>query len=206
MALSKIDVCNHALLKVGADLIASLDTSSATDEGVIRSATLCNVFYDQALEETLRLYPWNCCTKRATPTKLATAPAFGYDNAFQIPNDCMRIINIFDNVNQYDGEMRWTIEGDHILCDYSTIYLKYIAKPTSVGILDPLAMQAFICVLASKLCSPLQLDSDWAMRITNELYQIVLPQARSIDTIENKELMLEESYWITGRNFDRPTI
>lgn len=206
MSLTKIDVCNHALLKVGADSIASLDTSAATDEGVIRSARLCNILYDQALEETMRLYPWNCCTRRATPVKLAEVPAFGYEFYFQLPNDCMRVINVFDNINEYDDQIQWVLEGRKLLCNYDTIYLKYVAKPTNVGDLDALATQALICILAKKLCTPLQLDDDWETRITNEIYQIVLPQARSIDTFENKELLLEESSWVLARNVETPFI
>ena len=57
MALGKIEICNHALLKVGADTIASLDVSQATDDGVIFSAKLCNILFDQALVETICAVP-----------------------------------------------------------------------------------------------------------------------------------------------------
>jgi len=204
MALSKIDVCNQALLKVGADTIASLDTSSDLDEGTIREANLCNIFFDQALEETMRIYPWNCCTARTLPVKLAEVPAFGYEFAFQLPNDCMRVINVFDSSDQDLNGVRWVIEGDKVLCDYEIIYLKYVQKPTNVGILDPLAVRALICNLALKLAIPLQLADDQAARILAELEQVVLPSARSVDTFENKELLTEESTWITSRYQDRP--
>ena len=204
MALSKIDVCNQALLKVGADTIASLDTSSDLDEGTIVEANLCNIFFDQALEETMRIYPWNCCTARTIPVKLAQDPAFGYESAFQLPNDCMRVINVFDSSDQDTNGVRWVVEGDKVLCDYDVIYLKYVQKPTSVGILDPLAVRALICNLALKLAIPLQLSDTQAARILAELEQVVLPSARSIDTFENKELLTEESTWITGRYQDRP--
>jgi len=204
MALSKIDVCNQALLKVGADTIASLDTSSDLDEGTIVEANLCNIFFDQALEETMRVYPWNCCTARTQPVKLAEVPAFGYEFAFQLPNDCMRVINVFDNADQNPNGVRWVVEGGKILCDYDVIYLKYVQSPTNVGVLDPLAVRALICNLALKLAIPLQLSDDQAARILQELEQVVLPMARSIDTFENKELLTEESTWITGRYNDRP--
>jgi hypothetical protein len=204
VALSKIDVCNQALLKVGADTIASLDTSSDLDEGTIVEANLCNIFFDQALEETMRVYPWNCCTARTVPVKLAEAPAFGYEVAFQLPNDCMRVINVFDSSDQDKNGIRWVIEGDRILCDYDVVYLKYVQKPTNVGVLDPLAIRALICNLALKLAIPLQLDDKQAARILAELEQVVLPMARSIDTFENKELLREESSWITSRYTDRP--
>ena len=199
MALTKIDVCNHALLKVGADAIASLDTTASSEEGVVESAKLCKIFYDQALEETLRIYPWNCCTKRAVPSRLVETPAFGYNYYYQLPNDFVRLVNMFDNTNEYVDEVRWVIEGDKLLCDYDTVYIKYIAKPTNVGVLDALATRALICTLAMKLADPLQLDDKKFQAILRELETIVLPSARSIDTFENKELLLEESNWILGR-------
>jgi hypothetical protein len=205
MALTKIDVCNQALLKVGGDAIASLDTSASSDDGTIQQARLCNIFYDQALEETMRVYPWNCCTARTIPVKLSETPAFGYENAFQLPNDCMRVINVFDDPNQNLTGISWVVEGNQILCDYDVIYLKYVKKPTDVGTLDSLAVRALICNLALKLAIPLQLDDDQAGKILRELEQVVLPSARSIDTFENKELLLEESNWVVSRNIDTPS-
>jgi len=206
MALAKIDICNQALLKVGQREVNSLDTSSGTNEEQIRGAKLCNIFYDQAFDEVLRMYPWNCCVKRATPGRSTDTPAFGYDYSFHLPSDCVRIINIFDSVEEYDDGMQWVIEGRNILCDYGTIYLKYVAKPSNVNALDSLCRQALICNLAFKLCTPLQLDDDWSGRLVNELHQVILPMARSVDTIENKELLLEESSWILGRDIDTPSL
>lgn len=203
---SKIDICNQALLKVGADLIASLDTAGETDTGVIRSAKLCKALYDQALEEVLRMYTWNCCVARAIPSRLQDAPSFGYDYAFQLPNDCLRVVAVYEDEGMYDDGLQWVVEQGQILCDYEAIYLKYVRKPDNVNILDSLCTQAVICNLALKLCVALQLDDDWATRISNELHGIVMPQARSIDTFENKELMLEESDWILSRNYDTPII
>jgi hypothetical protein len=205
MATTKIDICNQALLKVGADAIASLDTSASSDEGTIQTARLCNIFYDQALDETMRIYPWNCCTARTIPNKLTEVPAFGYDNAFQLPNDCMRVINVFDDPGQNLSGIVWVVEGSTILCDYDVIYLKYVKRPTNVGVLDALAIRALICNLALKLAIPLQLDDKQASMILQELEQIVLPSARSIDTFENKELLLEESNWIVSRNHTTPS-
>ena len=153
----------------------------------------------------MRIYPWNCCTERSIPVKLAEDPLFGYESAFQLPNDCMRVINVFDNTDQDKNGIRWVVEGSKILCDYEIIYLKYVKKPTNVGELDALAVRALICNLALKLAVPLQLADDQAARIIAELEQVVLPSARSVDTIENKELLAEESAWIDARNNDRPS-
>jgi hypothetical protein len=57
--MTKIEICNHALLKIGADTIASLDINQNDQEAVVQSAKLCNIFFNQALEEVLRTYRWN---------------------------------------------------------------------------------------------------------------------------------------------------
>lgn len=199
MSLTKIDICNHALLKVGADTIASLDTAQAVDEGTIRSAKLCNIFFDQSLEETLRMYPWNSCTKRATLSQLTDAPVFKYAYAYQLPNDCVRVINVYDNKNAYDTNLEYVIEGRQVLTNAKNTFLRYVATPDTVTILDPLAASALICVLASKLCTPLQLDNKMQQQLLGELETIILPQARSIDTFENKSWQSEDSEWIQSR-------
>ena len=199
MALSKTDICNHALLKVGADVVASLDVDINSSEGTVETALLCNVLFDQALDELLRLYQWNSCTKRNIPVKLTEEPVFGYSGAFQLPNDFVRLLRVSDNADYWIDDIEWVVEGDQILCDYDQIYIRYIARPQNVGNLDPLATRALICLLASKLAMPLQQDDDLAQRLTNELYQVILPEARSIDTFENYDLELSESQWITAR-------
>jgi len=201
MGLSKIDVCNQALLKVGADVIESLDTDVNSEEGTVEGALLCNVFFDQALDEVLRLYQWNSCTKRDIPVKLTADPVFGYTNAFQLPNDFVRLIRATDNPDYWVDDIEWVLEDGKILCDYDQIYIRYIARPQNVGDLDALATQALICNLAIKLAVPLQQSNDVATRITNELNNIVLPQARAIDTFENMEVQLPESQWVTARKY-----
>lgn len=196
--MTQLEICNHALLKVGADTITTLTEPTSSEDGTKRSIALCNTFFDQALEEILRLYPWNSCVKRATPTA-ATAPSFGYDNAFTVPADCVRIINVFDNANECVDGTQWVVEDGEILCNYDTIYLKYIATPSDPTGLDVLCTKALICNMAIKLAPALQLDSDWEGKLINELHNIILPSARSIDTFENKELLIEESQWLLGR-------
>ena len=186
MALSKIDICNHALLKVGADTIASLDVAQATTDPTIFSAKLCNIFFDQALVEILRLYPWNSATKRKQLTRLSEAPAFKYSFKYALPIDFVRVINLYASTEGYDDTTEWSIESGEVLTDYEEVYLKYVAKPEDVTVLDPLAQQAVICSLAMKLAVPMQLDEKLKNNLLTELQTIILPAARSIDTIENK--------------------
>jgi hypothetical protein len=206
MALTKIDLCNHALLKVGADTIASLDTNPDASEGINRKAALCNILFDQALEEILRSYTWNCVTKRAKLTRLSEKPSFKWDYQYQLPGDFCRLINLYDNVNAYDDGTEWVIEGNSVLCDHEEVYITYTHIPEDISILDPLAAQAVICKLAIKLCVPLQLDESMANNILQELLGVVMPAARSIDTFENKEYSSPESQFLLARNNTSPII
>lgn len=204
MALTTIDICNHALLKVGADTIASLDVNQAQDQGTLESAKLCNIFFDQALEETLRMYPWNSATKRAKLSRLSDAPVFKYAYAYQLPNDCVRVIDIYNSKEAYPSSCSWVIEGRQVLTNEETVYLKYVGVPENVQHLDPLAVQALICRLGIKLSVPLQLDNDVANNLISELEQVIMPSARSIDTIENRDWSDEPSNWMSTRYYDSP--
>jgi|TARA_R100000482_G_scaffold123756_2_gene74514 hypothetical protein len=207
MAQTKIDICNQALLKVGADTIASLDTNQNTNESSIRSAKLCNILFDQALEETVRSYPWNSCKKRAIPVKLTNNPTFGYDNAFQLPNDCVRVVEIYDSSDGVRAMRQpYAVEGRTIVTDVDKIYLKYLAIPEDVGVLDSMAALVLIMRLAIKLATPLQLELTMSQALVKELEQVVMPAARSIDTFENSEYDTPESELLLSRFNQSPII
>jgi hypothetical protein len=204
MALSKIDICNQALLKVGADTIASLDTSTSNTEAEIRSAKLCNIFFDQAIEEVVRIYGWNCAIKRNIPSLLSDTPTFEFKYAFQLPNDCIRVLNVYDTSEAYDDRVKYVIEGRTILCDQNKIYLKYTHVPTDISSLDPLTTQVLILKLAIMLAVPLQHELKMSQALINEYEKIVLPYARSVDTFENSDFHYPESETILSRYDDSP--
>ncbi len=204
--MTKIDICNHALLKVGADTIASLDINQNDAEGVIYSAKLCNILFQQALDETVRMYEWNTCKKREQLVRSSEAPAFKFKYKYQLPNACIRVINLYDSKEGYDDGTVWTIEGDEILCNYESAFLSYVASPEDVSILDSLATQVLILNLAIKLSVPLQLDQKIQNNLIQELQQIVLPLAKSVDTLENKYWNMEESNWLNSIYNDSPVI
>lgn len=295
MGLSQLEICNHALLKLGTKPIDTLVEPTPAVNGTKTTIELCNIFFGQAYEEVLRIYPWNSATKRASldflvseqipssitvvgsgegfpvdgeytlsgtfqdhpqwergdyliqwrsgnyiiyytslgktlyenlesttiPAKQGWEPSvgggdapaptleytyiFGYKNYAKKPSDMIRLINCFRNEDQSDQRTAWVLEGDYILANEDLLYLRYIYKPSTAD-LEPLATNALITNLAMKLAPALQLDADWASKLNNELYGQILPQARSIDTFENKELLLEESSWLLNRNTEHPYV
>tara|TARA_R100001082_G_scaffold95588_1_gene62853 strand:- start:64 stop:684 length:621 start_codon:yes stop_codon:yes gene_type:complete len=193
MGLSKVDICNHALLKIGADTISSLDTASNTTEATIQSAKFCNILFDQALEEVLRMHKWNNAMKRAQLTRLTDAPAFKWKYKYLLPSDCVRVVNLYDSTDAYDDQTQWVVEGKNILTDYEKVYLSYVSKPQDVSTLNSFVTQCVIQNLAIKLSVPMQLDEGLQNNLLQEFTIQILPQAKSIDAQENKWWDMEES-------------
>ena len=206
MGLSKIEICNHALLKIGADTIASLDINQNDSDSVVHSAKLCGILFDQSLEETLRAYKWNSALKRAQLSRLTEKPAFKWEYKYQLPNDCVRVINVYDNKDSYDDRTEWVVEGRTILCDYNNVYLCYVSRPDDVSVLDSFLTKAVIQNLAIKLAVPMQLDQVMQNNLIQEYEQVVLPAARSVDTLENKYWEMEESDFLLSRFNSSPII
>lgn len=206
MGLSKIEICNHALLKIGADTIASLDINQNDTEAVVQSAKLCNVLFRQSLDETLRTYKWNSALKRYKLNRLSEAPAFKFKYQYQLPNDCIRVINVYDDPEAYDDRTEWVVEGRTILCDYENVYISCVSRPDDVSKLDAFLTRAVIQNLAIKLAVPMQLDQTMQNNLIEEYESVVLPAARSVDTLENKYWELEESDFILSRYNQRPII
>ena len=206
MGLSKIEICNHALLKIGADTIASLDINQNDTEAVVRSAKLCSVLFKQSLDETLRTYKWNSALKRYKLNRLSEEPAFKFKYKYQLPNDCIRVINVYDDPKAYDDRTEWVVEGRTILCDYENVYISCVSRPTDVSKLDAFLTRAVIQNLAIKLAVPMQLDQTMQNNLIQEYEGVILPAARSVDTLENKYWEMEESDFILSRYNQRPII
>jgi hypothetical protein len=204
--MTKVEICNHALLKIGADTIASLDINQNDQEAVVQSAKLCNIFFNQALEEVLRTYRWNSALKRVTLSRLTEVPAFKFEYKYQLPNDCVRVVNVYDDKEAYDDRTQWVVEGRTILCDYDNVYLCYVHLPEDVNTLDAFLTQCVVQNLAIKLSVPMQLDQVMQNNLIKEYIDVVLPQARSVDTLENKYWEMEESDFLLSRFNQSPLI
>jgi hypothetical protein len=206
MGLSKVEICNHALLKIGADPIASLDINQTDSEAVVQSARLCGILFDQALDEVLRSYKWNSALERAQLSRLTETPAFKWKYKYQLPNDCIRVFNVYDDIEAYDDRTEYVVEGRTILCDYDAVYLCYVKRPNDVSSLDAGLTKCIIQSLAIKLSVPMQLDQVMQNSLITEYQRVILPEARSVDTLENRYWEMEESDFILSRYNQQPLI
>jgi len=165
---SPLDICNSALIKLGGRSITSLTQD-------IKEARLCNARYPFLRDEVLENGTWKFAIKRASLAQLATAPAYGYTYAYQIPADCLSIIDV------ESPEIPWDQEGDTIVTNNSTMKIKYVRREDNVSLFSPMFIEALSLRLAWDLSYPI-LQSGTQTDFWRSSYEAYIKQARSKDS------------------------
>ena len=182
---SKVDICNLAIAHVEGARISSF--SENTPEAI-----LCNSIYAMTRDSLLRSHKWNFAIKRATLAPLATAPEYGYDYQYQLPIDCLRVVKL-----EYVGD-RYKIEGRKLLCNDSSLKLKYIYRNEEVNEYDPVFVEALAYKISEKLAFPIASSNKLALRMEAK-YKTIVSEARSFDGQEDTRDPLQQYVWENAR-------
>ena len=182
---SIVGICNRALSKLGAARITSLTDNST-------AAKACNSAYEPVRDAVLRAHLWNCTVERAALAPLSTTPAFGFDYEYQIPSDCLKVVEI-------DTTYPWTVEGRKILTDEGTVLnLRYQKREEDPNQYDALLQEALAARLAFEMCEEITQSNtkkDSAFRD----YEDLMDQAQLRDSQEQSPAELYEDDWINVR-------
>lgn len=172
MALSKFDICNQALVLVGANTITSF--SQNTTESIV-----ANQLYETTLEDLLTKCRWRFASKQIQLSKNTTNPDARYESSYALPSDAIIIhtITVSDQVIIYDryGQNIFTntTSSDTVIADYTF-------QP-SESIFPPYFAKVLVFELASLFAGAIarndQLANLYAQRAVAQLQQ-----AKSIDS------------------------
>lgn len=187
---SNVDLVNRAFGKIDARQIQSF--TDGTPE-----ADLATSYYESTLEELLAEHPWRFATTRA---ELAPATAVdGWDYAFTLPSDLIRIVELADNENFYgSGTFRHHREGRLILTYTDTCYLRYVQRFTTVLYFPPLFQEA----LAQRFASYVGPHLNRSRAMSEALYELserTLGKAKSAEAQEEPHEEHPEPSWVTAR-------
>lgn len=187
MALTKVDVANGALIKLGvANPLLSLNDGT-------KEANLCKNRIEACKTALLRYHPWNFAIKRTTLANLAAAPAFGYSYQAQLPSDFLRVVQVDDRRTSY------RIEGGKLLSDETAIELRYVYNfGDDYAAADPLFMECLTLWLANDIAIALTSDTSIKDRVAQEL-QMALNKARFVDATEEPAEELSATGWTDAR-------
>lgn len=149
-ATSSVEVCNLAL-----DLLRQKEkvTSIETPESEIEA--LMARWYDVTRRSVLRGFPWNFARKRVVLSRNATAPAFGYPDAYNLPSDYLELVFIGENYDE-DYDTDYSVEDNQILIDNSgaaDLNICYVRDITTVTRFDPIFVDLLSAELAIRVAN-----------------------------------------------------
>jgi hypothetical protein len=200
MATSDVDICNAALIKLGADTI------NALNENNVRARTM-SARYADVRDAELRRRRWKFSIKRASLAALSAAPAADYDRQFQLPVDYLRLIEGGDIAETADlsdfrsgaGAALYSIEGKKLLTNLSApLNIRYIAKITDVSLFDSAFGEALASRLAYECCEKIT-QSDSKRSLAMDDYRLALSEARRANAIERPSESPADDSWVAAR-------
>lgn len=189
MALSRIDLCSRALLKVGAHTITSFD------EGTVEAEVAASL-YPTIRDALLAAHPWNFATMQAVLPQLSTPPVADFANAFQLPGDCIRVLSA--GTSGRGQGITYKIAQRQLHTDADTVVLTYVSRPDEPEF-PPFFDMALIAQLAAEFCIPLT-DSTARWDALQKLAETELRRAKLVDAQEDTSPSIEDFTLLEGRS------
>lgn len=167
---SIVEISNSALNQLGASTILSLTENS-------KNGRLCNARYETIRDSVLRSHPWNCAIKRVSLAANTTIPAWGFQREFNLPVDCLRVLQIENYSSNYK------IEGRKIVSDDTSIKLIYVATMTDPNEMDVLLRETISAALAADIAYAVTANAAIAREMKAN-YELKIKDARFVDATE----------------------
>lgn len=189
---SKTEICNLALQKLGATKIISLSEELTSGR---KEAVECDLAYDPMRRAVIRANPWNCHQKRASLAASSTAPVWGFDNAYPLPTDCLRV----NEVNVSRG-VPWKVEAREIVADWEgELQILYNFDNEDATLFDDLFIEALSTRLAYQICEAITQSNTKKDALWSEYIDLTMPMAAKVDGQESGPEQIDEDDWIVAR-------
>ncbi|UXZ44500.1 hypothetical protein [Pseudomonas soli] len=184
-----VSICSNALLMLGAQTINDFQDQQNLDR-----AKLCANLYPSQRDSLLRAHPWNCCIKRIVLAPLAEAPAFGYSNAFELPADCLRVLEVGSGGCQID----YLVESRTIQADTTVLELRYVFRNEAESTWDTHLIDLMTAAMAAVLAYPVTQSTSERDSREAKLAQL-MKQAKAADGQEDPPQMLGDERLMRSR-------
>lgn len=190
MAHSNVHLVNTALIRLGQSPITSLTDQTS------KRARLANQLFESVRDSVLSENQWNASVVRAELAELTTKPVFGFNRAFQLPSDFLRLIRVGDQFRT--GSFPFRIEGRTLVSDEANVKITYVAR-----LKDPTRMDEFLKhAITTRLSAELSLaltGSETKFRAMWALYGQAISEARFHDAVQSPIETLGGSEWLDAR-------
>lgn len=185
MTVTAVQICNIALAKIGSDsFITSLDDDT-------KSARHLSIFYAPIRDSLLRSHLWRFARKQYQLAPLVNAPLFDGGYYFQMPVDCLRVVQPDED---YFGRYgRWSVEGNKILAYTNVLNIVGIDRVTDESLFDSIFVEAFATKLAHELCLPLAQSESLKAALKQDMREIIIRAAHVGATEQDSQKFISET-------------
>lgn len=180
MTLTDISICSDALIKIGANPIASFEEGSAEAEVAVNT-------YETVKKSMLSSHTWNFAIKKTKLNMLSDNPTTDYSRAFLLPNDLLRVISA--GASAAKG-LNYSIVGNQLHTNSENVSISYIAN-IKEEFFPAFFVPALVYKLAFEFSIPVTENTSKANFFAN-LAEIELRKAKLIDAQEETPKAIED--------------
>jgi hypothetical protein len=195
---SSVDIANRALTKLGQSRITALDQDT-------NNARVINAVYDTLRDAELRAHVWSFAITRASLAVLADAPLYQYSYQYQLPSDCLRLLEIEhfspSNLNDYitRDDTNYKIEGNKILTNANApLNIRYVKREEDTQQYSSDFVEAFACRLATE-CAETLTNSTSKRQLAWQEYKDAISIARRTNSLELPSQAIYDDSWMLSR-------
>lgn len=188
MALSPLALCSAALVKIGAQPLASLDDGSA-------EATVASRLYPLIRDNLLASHPWTFALKQIRPDRWDTDPEADYRFAFALPSDFLSVVSV--GAGTRGRNLDYRLAGGALHADAQAIVLTYIHRAPESAF-PPVFDHVLVATLAAEFCVPLTENSSRAEALAR-LAKEALRDSRRQDNRQGTPGAIEDFTLIRAR-------
>jgi hypothetical protein len=171
MASNAIELCNRALVTLGAQPLTGFDDATV-------EAEITRHLYPSLRDALLSSHPWRFATVQTSLSRLPQAPTADYSAAFQLPADFLRALSA--GTTERGRGLNYRISGRRLETDADTLTLTYVFRPDETGF-PPFFDVALIARLAAEFCLPLT-ESTSRAQLLHQLADAEFRKAKAIDS------------------------
>ena len=173
----------------------------------MKAAREINAIFELRRDYLLRTHNWSFAMTRASLPALDETPAWGYTTLYQLPTDCLRVVQVNDTwvvpgladyTSGPDSEP-YKITGRRIETDIGApLKLRYIKRVTDPAQFDAAFVEVFASDLADQVCEALTQSNTKREATRAVLRQSLLEAVRS-NAIELPPEAIPDDSWVLSR-------
>lgn len=186
------DICNLAL-----DILKEAPISSIDDQRPV--AMWCKRNFAVSRDSLLVRADWNFALKRASLPADLTPPAFGWDLAYTLPSDCLRLIPL-TRCGNYEGyPIPHEVESGKILTNATApLKIRYVARVEAYASYPAVFIEALAGYMAMK-CAHWVTGKQGYQQIAQGLFAEAMRNAWLVDAIEGTSPRAADDEWVAQR-------